>query len=589
MQPFPTSAPPQRHAAAVASPPQYADFEMNKKGGDDLPQMPSWEGAGAKKVMLEEEQGVEMDQLKSTNQQDPRFGRAGTPGSGPVSPMSADGRNPYGNHSSQGSYMGPAAAAGAAGAAYAAGRRPMSPYTARNQQYPNQQYPNQAPGNQGYGQPLSPTNPAYNMGNTGNQGHNQHGYNQGRDQMLNPPNDYNSNRISDGYGLDQPYEQSSGNPLAATAAAAGLTGAAGAALAAGAANRGSPSPGPHGYGQPRQASAGHAYAEMPAGPKPFGEVSDNQNQTQNSRQYAEMAAEPRGSDRNVHAAFAEMSADGQPHTSPSDKNQNNTHCFEMPTDQVAPIELDSGYVPPIQTSHAAQIKEQPASQSRTAQSPQRGPQGHGMQRRGTGDAPYDPYSQQRQVSADRNNPQGYGMKRRGTGDSQGAGSPAPHGMDPRMRPSPSPITPGAGPRSPGPRSPGPRSPGPRNSPGPRRPVPRGDQPFAPSPLSTPVPQNESAYSRPAYNNQPYPSSPRAQRSPDHNVPVSRPTQQTAFAEPQPHSPITNNGGFDFTSGFSRPQDSFDRRPSESREPASREGYPGYKPYTQQPQGGWNGV
>ena len=490
--------------------------------------------------------------------------------------------------------MGAAAAGGAATAAYAHGRGPMSPYAARNQQYPNQPYPNQPPGNQGYGQPLSPSNPAYNMGNMGNQGYNQYGYNQGRgDQMLNPPNDYNANRMSDGYGLDQPYDQPSGDPRAATAAAAGLTGAAGAALAAGAANRGSPSPGPHGYGQPPHArAASPGYAEMPAEPKPFGEALDNQNQAQNSGQYAEMAAEPRGSDQ-VHAAFAEMPAEGKPHTSPSDTNQNNTHFFEMATDQVAPVELDSGYVAPIQASHDAQTKDQqPTSQSPTAQSPQ----GHGMQRRGTGDAPYDPYSQQRQGTADRTSPEGHGMKRRGTGDNPGAGSPAPYGMDPRMRPSPSPITPGAGPRSPGPqsprspRSPGPRSPGPRNSPGPRRPAPRGDQPFAPSPLSTPVPQNESGYSRPAYNQQPYSSSPRgAQRGPDHNVPVSRPTQQTAFAEPQPQSPITNNAGFDFTSGFSRPQDSFDRRPSESREPASREGYPGYKPYTQQPQGGWNGV
>lgn len=207
-----------------------------------------------------------------------------------------------------------------------------------------------------------------------------------------------------------------------------------------------------------------------------------------------------------------------------------------------------------------------------------------MQRRGTGDAPNDPYS--RQGSADRSSPEGYGMQRRGTGDNSGAGSPSPYGMDPRMRASPGPMS--SSPRSPGPRSPGPRSPGPRNSPGPRRPVPRGDQPFAPSPLSTPVPQNESAYNRPGYNSRTYSPAPRAQRSPDHNVPVSRPTQQTAFAEPQPQSPITNNAGFDFTSGFSRPQDSFDRRPSESHEPASREGYPGYKPYNQA-QGGWSGV
>lgn len=584
MQAFPNAAPPQRHAA-VASPPQYAEFEMAKKGPEDsLPQMPSWETAGAKKVMLENEEGVEMDQLKSPNKQDPRLGRVGSPASGPVSPMSVDGRNPYGP---QGGYMGAAAAGGAAGAAYAHGRQPGGPYSPREQQFRNQ---SPAPGPGGYGQGRNPSNPGYN------QGYNQHGYNQGREQMLSPPNDYSSNRISDGYGLDQPYDQpqpqSSGNPLAATAAAAGLTGAAaGAALAAGAVGRGSPSPGPHGYGQQSQAGHNQGYAEMPAEPNPYGNAVDNQNQNQaaGQNQYAEMPADGRASDQNVHAVFAEMPADGHASPSPAAKEQENTHYFEMATDQVAPVELDSGYVAPIQTSQSPANDQASARSPTTAQSPQDYPQGYGMQRRGTGDAPNDPYARQRQGSADRNSPAGYGMQRRGTGDNSGAGSPSPYGMDPRMRNSPAPMSPG--PRSPAAMSPGPRSPGPRNSPGPRRPVPRGDQPFAPSPLSTPIPQNESAYNRPGYNNnnnRTYSPAPRAQRSPDHNVPVARPTQQTAFAEPQPKSPITNNAGFDFTSGFSRPQDAFDRRPSESQEPASREGYPGYKPYNQ-PQGGWNGV
>lgn len=589
MQPFATAPPQQRHAAA-SGPPQYAEFEMAKKGQkgpeDSLPQMPSWETAGAKKVLVEDEDGVEMDQLKKPNNQDPRFARVGSPGSGPVSPMSSmDGRNPYSNHNSQGSYMGAAGIGGAAaGAAYAQGRRPTSPYSPRDQQFHNQP---PGPGNRPYGPGRGPNSPGFN------QGFNQHGYNQdqGHNQMLNPPNDYSANRISDGYGLDQPYDQPqpSGGPLAATAAAAGLTGvAAGAALGAGAASRGSPSPGPHGYGQPPQAQAGagagQGYAEMPAEPSAYGQAVDNQNQNQTQNQFAEMPAEPRGSDQNVHAVFAEMPAGGQSRTSPEAKKQNNAHYFEMPTDQVAPIELDSGFVPAIQTTNA-QAGNQGSSQSPTAQSPQdQHPHGYGMQRRGTGDAPNDPYS--RQGSADRSSPEGYGMQRRGTGDNSGAGSPSPYGMDPRMRASPGPMS--SSPRSPGPRSPGPRSPGPRNSPGPRRPVPRGDQPFAPSPLSTPVPQNESAYNRPGYNSRTYSPAPRAQRSPDHNVPVSRPTQQTAFAEPQPQSPITNNAGFDFTSGFSRPQDSFDRRPSESHEPASREGYPGYKPYNQA-QGGWSGV
>ncbi len=49
-----------------ADTPQYAEFDVSKpKGGEDaLPAMPSWESAGKKKIMLEEEDAVELDQLK---------------------------------------------------------------------------------------------------------------------------------------------------------------------------------------------------------------------------------------------------------------------------------------------------------------------------------------------------------------------------------------------------------------------------------------------------------------------------------------------------------------------------------------------
>jgi hypothetical protein len=51
-------------SVAKPEPPQYAEFDMSKKGGvDDLPAMPSWEGANSKKVLLEEEE-VELEQLK---------------------------------------------------------------------------------------------------------------------------------------------------------------------------------------------------------------------------------------------------------------------------------------------------------------------------------------------------------------------------------------------------------------------------------------------------------------------------------------------------------------------------------------------
>ncbi|EMR72523.1 putative fibroin-3-like protein [Eutypa lata UCREL1] len=50
---------------AKAEPPQYAVFDDGpKKDADSLPAMPSWEDAGSKKVLLEEEDSVEMEPLK---------------------------------------------------------------------------------------------------------------------------------------------------------------------------------------------------------------------------------------------------------------------------------------------------------------------------------------------------------------------------------------------------------------------------------------------------------------------------------------------------------------------------------------------
>ncbi|KAL2756292.1 hypothetical protein ACRALDRAFT_2027856 [Sodiomyces alcalophilus JCM 7366] len=86
-------------AAPAAAPPQYAEFDVSKKGdADALPAMPTWEGAGSKKVSLEEE-AVELETMNK-----PQAGQSATntqqnlPGTaGPASPMSpGDGRSPYG-------------------------------------------------------------------------------------------------------------------------------------------------------------------------------------------------------------------------------------------------------------------------------------------------------------------------------------------------------------------------------------------------------------------------------------------------------------------------------------------------------------
>lgn len=159
-------------------------------------------------------------------------------------------------------------------------------------------------------------------------------------------------------------------------------------------------------------------------------------------------------------------------------------------------------------------------------------------------------------------PQGYGgMRRQGTGDSVGSrNSPAPYGMDPRMR----------------------NSPGPRRTPGPR------NDPYGPSSRQSPAPQNDYARSQ-GYNAPPRDNyggnrsySPAPERQYSAELPATSSSRQPAA----PESPITNNSGFDFTSGFARPQNE-EPRPSKPQQPA-QEAYPGFKPY-QPAQEGWSGV
>lgn len=599
MQPSFHPPPPQHHG-----PPQYASFDT-PKNQDSLPQMPSWEGASSKKVMLEEDDAVEMNHLKKPVH-DPRNPRAGSPSAGVVSPMSAaDGRGPY-NPPNRGPPSRGPGGPGGPGRSYMAnnaapspggyGHRPVSPLN--DQGYANNGYNQGGPGG---------------PGGYGNNGYN-NAYNQGSSQNLNAPHDYNTNHLSDGYGLDQPYDSPdvnagghAGGHSGAAMAGAGLAGGlAGAALAAGAMRHQSPAPGSHahGYGTPQQQPAS-PYTELSAEPNPF--------KTPESG-YVEMPNEPRRQEQpqvNVHAAFAEMSAAPRAkspvHEAPNREPE--PIAYEMGTDQVAPIELDGGYIGPAQTKHAeaspraftaelaapathSPITQNPSASSSTAQPHHDGPEVYDVQQQSVGSAGAGQYGQRdqssRQGSMDsRSAPEGYGMRRQRTGDN-GAPSPLgpqpPYGMDPRMRSSPGPMSP----RSPGPRS----SPGPGA--GPRRgPAPRPDQPFSPSPLNTP---GESPYGRPGFNQSPgphraYSPAPRQPRSPDHNVPVGRPNGQTAFAEPQPQSPITNNAGFDFTSGFARPQTSNSerRQPPPQQQQQQQQGYQGQpRPQNNQGQGGWNG-
>ncbi|KAB5563480.1 hypothetical protein GE09DRAFT_910403, partial [Coniochaeta sp. 2T2.1] len=179
--PFPPAR--SEHTAPASIPPQYAEFDVSKKTApgheDALPVMPTWESAGSKKVLVEEEE-MEMNQLKkpeasnanNAGQNVPLMtGASAIPG--PVSPIpSPDHRSPYsppGAAGANGGYMG----AGAAAAA--------DPYGAQGRGYNNYNTPNGAYGqsqtslgtDQGYGMPgaamaagAGRRSPGYNNPNT---------------------------------------------------------------------------------------------------------------------------------------------------------------------------------------------------------------------------------------------------------------------------------------------------------------------------------------------------------------------------------------------------------------------------------------
>lgn len=441
-------------AAAVApkqpvfEPPQYAEFDMSKKGGEDaLPHMPSWEGAGSKKVMLGEEE-VEMNNLKKSPTSNPAQPPLATPSAGPVSPMTMEPHSPYGPpRASPNGYM---------------------PNQSQQSLVHGQLSRGQSQQSLGHGQ-LSPGQSQQNLGAYASRDH--PGY-----------NNYNANRESNGFGLDQPYD----DPAAIMDT--------------------------HEQHPPTQNYMNNSQ-NQPYAPPVLAELGPG-------RQSPGPGRNGYGQNDHMNQVFAEMPAE------------------------------------PVQPLHHGQ------------QSPQEAPNGYGVGRQATGD----------------NMPEGYGMRRRGTGDSGAAvGNRPPYGMDPRMR----------------------------NSPGPRRtPGPRGDNPYGQSPRASPAPR-EPGYGQPGYGpprdqvNRTYSPAPERhfspaperQRSPapgpqwtaDHRPPpLTRPPQNSAaFAQSPPQSPITNNSGFDFTSGYARPTNN-DRRPSESRQSPTKEAYPGYKPY-QPAQEGWSGV
>lgn len=109
---------------AKPEPPQYAEFD-SKKDADSLPAMPSWEGAGSTKILVEED-SVEMEPLKKPESASAMQMNAGNASHTTVpSAMSPEGRSPYGPPA------GPAASNGYMAAANAN----TNPYVSNGQSY----------------------------------------------------------------------------------------------------------------------------------------------------------------------------------------------------------------------------------------------------------------------------------------------------------------------------------------------------------------------------------------------------------------------------------------------------------------------
>lgn len=117
-----------------------------------------------------------------------------------------------------------------------------------------------------------------------------------------------------------------------------------------------------------------------------------------------------------------------------------------------------------------------------------------------------------------------------------------------------------------------QTPGPQHTPAPHQ-DPYG---YNQSSRHTPAPQNDFAYGQarqspaPQHDygyNRAFSPAPDRQYGVASPRPLAKPTPQRYYGDERPQSPITNNSGFDFNSGYSRPGQS-----------PTQDSYPGYKAY-----------
>ncbi|KAL2023221.1 hypothetical protein VTK56DRAFT_3344 [Thermocarpiscus australiensis] len=151
--------------------PQYAEFDVGKKNEDALPEMPSWEGAGSKKVLVEEE-AVEMNALKKPEDGGQNAAAInGAPAARAVSPnasRSPVNRSPYG----------PPSVSSPSNGYYATGSAESDPYAqgASGYHQPGLAY---SQSEQGYGIAGTAMGPGRESPHPYNRGHYNDGYDHG--------------------------------------------------------------------------------------------------------------------------------------------------------------------------------------------------------------------------------------------------------------------------------------------------------------------------------------------------------------------------------------------------------------------------
>ncbi|GAO13933.1 hypothetical protein UVI_02034890 [Ustilaginoidea virens] len=573
-------------------PPQYAEFDASKKGAEDsLPHMPSWEQAESKRVAVEE--AVEMSNLeKSATFRGDRQRTQHHPSPEPVSPLSQKsmtyGNQPYGGGLAAGSsgYFSNHSQQGLVPDAQAPGYGVSS----HSQQglVPGAQVPGYAVASHGQ-QGLVPGAHVAGYGQSGRGNSPANEYDRVYNNRLN-----NTSHESVGFGLDEPYDDHVSISSANTQNFAGHTTQA----------YGAPLHQPHETvsSQPYGATGGAVLRQQTISPldpmyglPPASSAAMGPGGRQSPAPTQAQGKQTCGQDQ-IHERFIEMPAMPQ-------GQSNGDGCLQTqraqisPVSPAAPVELVGSAFP-----QAYGLGRSPAGQ---VGSPVHGelagstaPQAYGLRSPPAGDNASPAHSELAGSTpseafvrngipvhgelAGSTPTQAYGLSRTPTGEvaPPALGRP-PHGMNSRTR---NPTGPGP---SPGPRGGGPHgrdrpprgSPAARNDEGYGRPSqpPRNlvvsTRSYSPAPPRQLAPGSEPRFS-------PGPERQLSAASDGHRAPQPHPASKAAsrtgkpFCQSPPQSPITNNAGFDFISGYARPQDS---QPPPRQSPTSA-AYPGQRVY-----------